>query len=152
LLILVSSDHDPKGLQISDLRKRLQMMEQQPSVDWVVPSPDDDQFVIDRFGLNADFINRAGLTWIDNLVTSTGKDLANQHHPDHYEPYVQDYIEQFGVHKCEADALVVQPELGRQLARDAIERYVDADAPGEYEAKLEKGAPSCGLALRSRVR
>jgi hypothetical protein len=54
-VILVCSDHDPKGLALAELRKNLKMMEKQPLVDWVVPDDDDDDFVIDRFGLNADF-------------------------------------------------------------------------------------------------
>src|SRR5262245_29160321 len=60
--------------------------------------------IIDRFGLNADFIKRQRLSWTNNLITSSGEDLANRHHPDHCKPYVQNYIQQFGARKVEANA------------------------------------------------
>jgi hypothetical protein len=82
-----------------------------------------------RFGLNADFIQRHRLTWIDNLETASGQQLNDSDHADHYKQYVQEYIERFGVRKCEANALVAQPELGRRLIRDTILKYVPADAP-----------------------
>ena len=50
-----------------------------------------------RFGLNADFIDRHGLTWIDNLETSSGQQLDDPDHDDHDKEYVQDYIARFGV-------------------------------------------------------
>ena len=51
---------------------------------------------------------------------------------------MQDYIAQFGVRKCEANALVVVPEIGRELCRDAILQYVPADAPARYRRKLDR--------------
>ena len=63
-------------------------------------------------GLNADFIDPHGLTWIDNLETSSGKRLDDADHPDHFKAHVQDYIKKFGVRKCEANGLVVEPEIG----------------------------------------
>ena len=39
--------------------------------------------------------------------------------------------------KVEANALVVNPEAGRALFLDAITKYVDADAPAEYQSGLE---------------
>ena len=51
-----------------------------------------ENLVIIRFGLNADFIDRHGLTWIDNLETSSGGQLDDPDHNDHDKSYVQDYI------------------------------------------------------------
>jgi len=31
-------------------------------------------------------------SWIDNLETGSGKDLANPKHPDHHKEYVQGYL------------------------------------------------------------
>ena len=31
---------------------------------------------IERFGLNADFVDHHGITWIDGLITGSGKDLG----------------------------------------------------------------------------
>src|SRR5262249_46586938 len=97
---------------------------------------------------NADFINRHNLTWIDNLETSSGEQLDDPNHNDHFKAYVQDYIAQFGVWKCEANALVVEPDLGRQLCRDAILRFVPADAAETYQRRLNR----VRLQLRRRLR
>ena len=70
----------------------------------------DANLVITRFGLNADFIDANDLTWIDNLETSSGGQLDDPDHNDHNKDYVQDYIAEFGVRKCEANALVVEPD------------------------------------------
>ena len=71
-----------------------------------------DEIISDRFGLNYNFIEANHLTWIDNLETSSGGDLASTRHPDHSKPYVQDYLARFGGRKCEANALVVTPDRG----------------------------------------
>jgi len=94
--------------------------------------------VIDRFGLNYDFIERERLTWIENLATSKGEyPLDDKRHPDHYKPYVQDYLGKYGVRKVESDALLKVPELGRELCRKAILKYVPARAPRRYLNKLK---------------
>ena len=87
-------------------------------------SPDD--LTIDRFGLNAPFIEANNLTWIDNLETSGGRLFATTTIAEH------------GVRKCEANALVVALEAGRRLCIEAILEYVSEDAVEEYEAKLEE--------------
>ena len=130
-VLLLCNDHDPGGLHISEpMLSNLDDLSAQ--VGW---SPDD--LIIERFGLNLDFIEANNLTWIDNLETSSGQRLDDQRHPDHFKPYVQSYLAAFGARKCEANALVVAPEIGRQLCRDAILRYVDATAPRRYQRRLE---------------
>jgi hypothetical protein len=128
-VLLLCGDHDPGGLNTTEaMIKNLEHLA--GLVGWWP-----DNLVITRFGLNADF-NRHGLTWIDNRETSSGGRLDDPRHPDHNKPYVQDYIRQFGVRKCEANALVVAPEVGRQLCRDAILQYVPANAPERYRRRL----------------
>jgi hypothetical protein len=144
-VLLLCVDHDPGGLhQAEKLRKNLEDLAE--AVGW---SPDN--LLIIRFGLNADFIDRHGLTWIDNLETSSGGQLDDPRHADHYKPYVQDYIAEFGVRKCEANALVVEPEIGRQLVRDAILEHVPADAVERYQRRLERIRKRLQRALRERV-
>ena len=131
-VLLLCNDHDPGGLHISEsMLSNLDDLSAQ--VGW---SPDD--LIIERFGLNLDFIEANNLTWIDNLETSSGQRLDDRRHPDHFKPYVQSYLAAFGARKCEANALVVAPEIGRQLCRDAILRYVDATAPQRYQRRLER--------------
>jgi hypothetical protein len=95
-----------------------------------------DHLHIERFGLNEDFIERHGLTWIDNLATATGGRLDDPKHRDFPKSYVQSYLARYGVRKVEANALVVRPDAGRELCREAIFRYLPEEALPAYEAKL----------------
>jgi hypothetical protein len=144
-ILLLCGDHDPGGLRITEkMRKNLEDLSS--AVGW---SPDN--LVIIRFGLNADFIDDHNLTWIDNLETSSGEQLDDPDHNDHDKRYVQDYIKQFGVRKCEANALVVEPEVGRQLCRDAILEHVPADAVQRYERRLDRVRKQLQRAFRRRL-
>jgi hypothetical protein len=149
-VLLYCGDHDPGGLNISGfLRDNLRdmagaaalLLRRDHGLD--VTKEEMEDFVdiilsIDRFGLNAEFIKDEGLTWIDNLETSSGDDLSDKNHKDHFKSYVQGYIARFGVRKCEANALVVAPEAGRQLCREAIGRYIDDDALDRYAESLQE--------------
>jgi len=78
-VLLYCGDHDPGGLQISDfLRSNLE--ELAGAVGWLP-----DNLIIERFGLDFDFIEANGLVWIDNLETSSGKSLDDSSHPDHFK-------------------------------------------------------------------
>ena len=116
-------DLDPGGLRIAEfLRKNLADLSD--AVGW---SPDN--LIIDRFGLNLDFIRRHRLTWIDNLETSSGERLDDPKHHDHDKDYVQSYIKKYGVRKVEANALVVCP---RSRSR--------AVSPSHPEIRIAAGA------------
>jgi hypothetical protein len=129
-VLLYCGDHDPAGLLIKNsMRKNISDLSK--AVGW---SPDN--LIIDRFGLNYDFIEENNLSWIDNLITGSKKDLANPKHADHKKPYVQNYIKEYGARKCEANSLVVRTEQGRQLCRDAVNKYVPPDAPAQYEERM----------------
>jgi hypothetical protein len=142
-VLLYCGDHDPAGLQISDtLRKNLADLS--GAVGW---KPDN--LEIFCFGLNADFIERHGLTWIDGLATANSLPLDNPKHPDHRKPYVQDYLAQFGARKCEANALVVRPQEGRQLCREAILNYVDLDGVAACQRDLAEAQQEAATAIRN---
>jgi hypothetical protein len=136
-VLLACLDFDPGGLNISNfIRSNLEEMAH--SVGW---SPDD--LIIDRFGLNYDFIKRNKLVWINNLITgNTGKwkgvGLDDPRHPDHEKPYVQDYLKKYGVRKVEANALLRVPTIARAMCRQAILKYVPAHAPSRYDDALEE--------------
>jgi hypothetical protein len=140
-VLLYCGDHDPGGLQISsqimsnlkDLRK---------AVGW-----DPSNLIIDRFGLNYEFIEANNLSWIDNLETSSGGRLDDPRHRDHLKTYVQDYIQRFGARKVEANALVVRPMEGRRLCRDAILKYVPARSLADYEAALDADRRKLGAEI-----
>ena len=130
-VLLYCGDHDPAGLAIRN-HLRNNFRELSETVGW---SPDN--LIIDHFGLKYDFIEANNLTWVDNLITGSGKDLANSRHEDHFKPYVQDYLQQFGERKVEANAIVVRPEQGRQLCKDTVNKYIQEDAPEQYEEMME---------------
>jgi hypothetical protein len=129
-VLLHCGDHDPGGLHISSFL-RSNMEDLASGIGW-----HPDNLKIERFGLNADFIEQHRLTWIDNLETGSGGRLDDPRHPDHFKPYVQDYLQRFGARKVEANALVVRPEAGQKLCRDTILRYVPIDAVERYQRKL----------------
>lgn len=138
-VLLYCGDHDPAGLAISD-ELRGNFDELAEAAGW-----HPDELVIDRFGLNYEFIVANGLSWVDNLETSSGKRLDDPRHPDFGRDYVQSYLSQFGARKVEANALVVRPQAGRELCRQAILRWLDgAAALQRYEDALRP--------LRERVR
>lgn len=133
-VLLHCGDFDPAGLSISSfIRSNLKEISKAVGF-WF---ENDDDLIIDRFGLNYDFIEANGLTWIDNLDTGGGKSLADPKHRDYNKPYAKSYRERFGIRKCEANSLVVAPNSGRRLCREAITRYLPADASRQYSEKLE---------------
>jgi hypothetical protein len=137
-VLLYCGDFDPVGLQISDtLRDNLREL-----ADVVGWSPEN--LIIDRFGLNLEFVQAHGLTWIDGLATGSGKDLADPNHKAHWYPYVQAYLRQYGARKVEANAMVVRPDESRALFRATILRYLPDDAPARYQERL--------VPLREQVR
>ena len=144
-VLLLCGDHDPGGLHITD-KMRKNIADLSGAVGWTP-----ENLIVVRFGLNADFIDATGLTWIDNLETSSGGQLDDPEHADHDKRYVQDYIEQFGVRKCEANSLVVVPEIGRQPCRDAILEFVPADAPARYLRRLNREQAKLREAIRQRM-
>lgn len=133
-VLLYCGDHDPGGLHISDLI-RSNLSELTGAVGW---SPDN--LIIDRFGLNADFILANNLTWIDNLETSGRDSEGNARQlddPDHNKAYVKNYIETYGTRKCEANALMSNIAAGRELCREAILKYVDLEGLNIYRNQTE---------------
>lgn len=141
-VLLYAGDHDPDGLRISEmLRKNLEDLR---DVVWTdgTDGYDPADLEIDRFGLNRDFIDAHGLTWIDNLITGSGKDLGSPSHKNYRLPYVRDYLRAHGRRKCEANALVVNPDAGRRLMREAIEKWIGEDAADRFaDRRAEFAAP-----------
>lgn len=131
--LLYCGDHDPDGLRISEfLRSNLNDLK---NIVWEDGEDGYDPYdlIIDRFGLNYDFIITNNLSWINNLITGSGKNLASPSHPNYYMSYVQDYLATIGGRKCEANALVVAPAQGRLLCRQTVENYLGEGAPERFK-------------------
>lgn len=137
-LLLYCGDHDPDGLRISDfLRKNLDDLK---DIEWEEGGTgyDPSNLEIIRFGLNYDFIKKHNLTWIDNLITGSKKNLASPSHKNYHMKYVQDYLKEFGARKCEANAIVIIPKIARKLVDDTIKSYLGKDAEERFLAKRQK--------------
>lgn len=134
-VLIYCGDHDPDGLRISDtIRQNLRQIQE---VVWQDGEGgyNPDNLIIDRIGLNYDFIQSNGYTWIDNLITGSGKNLADVRHPNYYLPYVQEYLDEIGERKCEANAIVTTPKKAEGLIRESIERYVGEGAMERFDRK-----------------
>jgi hypothetical protein len=132
-ILLDFTDFDPGGLHIAD-KLRSNLNDLAKAVGW---SPD--RLEIDRFGLDYETIERLGLVWINNLASGSKTmkwPLDDPRHPDHNKPYVQDYLRRYGARKVEANALLRNPAAGRLLMRQAILKYIPANAVRRYERKL----------------
>ena len=130
-VLLYCGDHDPGGLNISET-----ILSNLYDLDNAVGMPF--SLEVDRFGLNFDFIQANSLSWVDNLETSSGGRLDSPKHRDHYKPYVQSYLAQYGARKVEANALVTRAKAGRKLCKQAILKYVDADMALEYDEYIDE--------------
>lgn len=153
-VLLYCGDHDPDGLRISDtLRKNLYDVK---DIFWADEKQgyDPTNLEIHRFGLNYDFIIENGYTWIDNLVTGSGAELAKvdssgkivaglkvkgkhagQEHQNFKLPYLQSYVQKYGVRKCEANAVVTTPQKAMDLVRDEIEKWLGPDSKERFASK-----------------
>jgi len=137
-VLLYCGDHDPDGLRISDFLRSnlydLAMIRWSDGIKGYSP----DKLIIDRFGLNYDFIEENHLSWIENLITGSGKNLADPRHPNYNMEYLQRYLQDIGERKCEANALVVIPEAAQKLCRDAIEEYLGEGALERFREKRQE--------------
>lgn len=136
-VLLYCGDHDPDGLRISEfIRKNLDDLKE---VVWDdnVDGYDPHDLIIDRFGLNYDFIEKNQFTWIDNLITGSGRNLASPEHKNYKMDYVQSYLSSVGERKCEANAIVVLPEIAQELARESIEKYLGHGAKERFALKMQ---------------
>ena len=125
-VLLYCGDFDPAGFRISEFVRR-NFEKIAGGTGW---SPD--KLIVDRFGLNLDFIRKHQLPWIDGLETSSGGRLDDPNHNDYDKDYVQSYLLKYGARKVEAEALESIPDQARDLCRRAILRYVEEAAVDEY--------------------
>lgn len=134
-ILLSVGDHDPKGLHIvSGLKRTIMSCSNLKGLDWDYPD-----FDVVPVGLTEAQIDAMGLMKIDNLETGGGRDLSDPGHPDHAKPYVQEYIQRFGVWKCEANALVGHPAEARRLLENAINQFIPVGHSEAVEAANEPG-------------
>lgn len=117
-VLLYYGDFDVGGLQIAEqLRSNMKDIEKATGYD---PA----NLTIDHFGLSYDFIEKHGLTWIDNLESGSGRA------PDKNKRHVAEYIARYGERKCEANAVLVRETEVLALLETTIKKYL----PNPFEA------------------
>lgn len=144
-VLLAVGDFDPAGLWITKvLGERFKEIKKfsgwDPRLDEEGNKLDENALTIERVGLNHDFIMANELTWIDGLMTGSGLDMADPKHKfwQNNTYNVQEYVDEYGKAKVEANAIVVDPELGRKMLEDAIERHVGKGALAKHRARLKR--------------
>lgn len=136
-LLLYCGDFDPDGLRISEfIRKNLEDIR---DIVWEDGSTgyDPEGLTIVRFGLDFEFIEEHKLTWIDNLITGSKKNLASSSHKNNKMSYVQEYIRRIGVRKCEANAIMPYPRIAKSLVENSIIDFLGDEAVDRFEEKRE---------------
>lgn len=134
-VLLAVGDHDPKGLIIVEgLHRTIMSCANIKGLDW--PDP---EFEVVNIGLTERQVDDLDLMKIGNLETGGGRDLSDPGHPDHFKPYVQDYISRYGVWKCEANALVGHPARAQALLEDAINDFIPREHPENVRIANEPG-------------
>jgi hypothetical protein len=132
--LLHCGDHDVHGIRISN-HLHNNLLEMAPQMERLGIDVDIEAIVVERFGLNKDFIDANRLPWIEGLATG-GKytpDLDDPNHRKHFEHDVQEYIRKFGARKCEASALVRVPDAAEALCESAIFRLINVSRITAFE-------------------
>ena len=124
-VLLYCGDFDPFGLAISDYLQK-NIWDLYEGTGW-----DPTNLIIDRFGLNYDFILEHGLTWIDNLISGQGKK------PDLKNPIVKRYVEKYGERKVEANAIIPIATEAEALCEGTILKYLGEDAQKRMSDKKQ---------------
>ena len=120
-VLLFFGDHDPKGLQISDMIKKL-FYDYVRGTKW-----NPENLIVDRVGLNYDFIEEHNLVWIDNLESSSGKRPKRDINGNFANKCNHDYILKYGERKVEANAILKVQEIVRDYLAQKIESYLGED-------------------------
>lgn len=140
-VFLYYGDFDPAGFLISDTwTNNLRKVEK--SAKW-----NPKNLIIDRFGLNYDFIEDNKILWIDNLTTGKGRNLGELY--DKYKvgtlgkkeriyKYEIEYIEKYGKRKCEANAILPIRNKAIDNCEKKIKEYLGENPHKKYNKKINK--------------
>jgi hypothetical protein len=137
-----AGDFDPKGVMIGEgLKRNMAKLIGTRFRDGTEVEFDIDDLVIDHFALSYDYIvaELPQSVWTPNLITSGGRTLADPKHPDYAKYRVAEWLATVGERKCEANAIVVRPEAGRDLLRRTLDKYIDTDGVKRYRADIAAG-------------
>lgn len=137
-ILLYYGDFDPAGLKIAETLKK-NIIDLEKATKW-----NPENLIINKFGLTIDFIEENDILWIDNLITGGKRNLGNIY--TQYKAgkdvkiydYEIQYIEEYGIRKCEANAILPIRKIAIQQCEDTIQKYL-GDNPFEvYNKKIKE--------------
>ena len=144
-VLLYFGDYDPPGVRISDcLWDNFDFPDAKIPIEaeWIdadyIKGYRPHNVEVRRFGLSRDQIEQKDMAWVNNLITGSGKDLASPTHGDHRKPYVQEWLNEVGERKVEANAILKEPQYGRDLFRSIVGDYLGDKPKKEYQAELDR--------------
>ncbi|MBA7552442.1 hypothetical protein ES705_45003 [subsurface metagenome] len=134
-ILFACGDFDPPGQEIRKVLKG-HFERYSTFTGW---NPKD--LIVDPIGLTYRFIQENDLTWIDNLESSGERNLDDPTGKVWKDNRfnIREYVAKYGARKCEANAIVVAPKLGRKMLQDAIDKWLGEDAYKDYLSALETG-------------
>ncbi len=126
-VFLYYGDFDAGGLNIiNTFRKNIHDIKKKTEWDGL-------NLIINPFGLTKEFIDWKGLTWIDNLITSKGRNLGELYDKyikgtlgkkDRIFKYEIEYIEKYGKRKCESNAILPIRDVAIAHCDSVIRSYL----------------------------
>jgi len=134
-ILFACGDFDPPGQEIRKVLKG-HFEKYSTFTGW-----DPVNLIVDPIGLTYRFIQENNLTWVDNLKSGSKRDLDDPKGKVWIENRfnIREYVAKYGVRKCEANAVVIVPELGRKILQDAIDKWLEKDAHKSYLLALKIG-------------
>jgi hypothetical protein len=140
--LIYFGDLDPVGISISNnLGRNLGKCANMTDVRWSA-----EHVEVLEAGLHFYQVEDLGLSWTDNLLSSTGTDMSKPFKPDGkrnkaYETYnVAAYMEEVGgARKVELNALATRIDEARAMFKAMILDFIPADWPARHEARQLPG-------------
>ena len=138
-VLLYYGDFDPAGIKIAEtFLKNIKDLEK--ATKW-----NPENLIINHFGLTIDFIEENNILWIDNLITSGKRNLGklyNQYKKGKKNVKIYDYeikyIEQNGIRKCEANAILPIRDIAIKDCERVIIQYLGDDPFEFYDKNIEE--------------
>ena len=138
-VLLYYGDFDPAGIKIAETFKK-NIKDLEKATKW-----NPKNLIIDHFGLTIDFIDENNILWIDNLITGGKRNLGklyNQYKKGKKNVKIFDYeikyIEQYGIRKCEANAILPFRKIAIKGCEDVIRKYLGNKPFEVYDKKVEE--------------
>lgn len=140
-VLLYFADFDPAGLKIAE-NLRQNLLDIEKATHW-----NPKNLIINQFGLSFEFIKTNRITWIDNLITGGKRDLEELYKKykagtlgkkEKLYDYEIQYIETYGIQKCEANAIIPKRNIAIKDCEVTIQKYLGVNPFEVYDKKVKE--------------